>query len=510
MPKKFTVLGIDGGTFTLIRPLMERGLMPNLKSMTEKGVWAHLKSTIPNHTAAAWSSFATGRNPGSHGVFEWVRHSPGRTEIEIVDSRNIKATTFYELLEENGYTCCLINLPLSFPPRINGPVIGSVITRGEFVHPVSLKSEIDFNEYKRSPTNKNLIFSPTENLIDIIERKMKIAKILFKRDFDFFFMLFSESDTVQHLFFDKMLDAIKKGKFSKYFKVFQKIDECIGWFMEQNSRRNTMIISDHGFKYYPKVFYINYWLKKNDMVKESRERNIRMFWGGDNPVVNLANRHPGLRRALLRTYQLTEYLNPLPKNVLNRMEGHLSEGIDLERSKVFCPSSELGCIYINDHRFKGVVSKEEVEKIRLSVIEDLRNCGYIHKAYPKENYYSGDSLVSAPDILIEKHDYYISRNLVGREIGQCHMNNHDKIGIFFAQGPDIVEEKTFRAPTLYDLAPTLLAYFGVPIPKGIDGRVLETMFKPDVELKIVEQKDKYKRLLVEKDLIKNAIKKINQ
>ena len=65
---KAIILGIDGGTFDLLTPLMEMGLMPNLKKLVAEGSHGILRSTIMPITAPAWSSFATGCEPSKHGV----------------------------------------------------------------------------------------------------------------------------------------------------------------------------------------------------------------------------------------------------------------------------------------------------------------------------------------------------------------------------------------------------------------------------------------------------------
>jgi predicted AlkP superfamily phosphohydrolase/phosphomutase len=69
---KVLVIGLDGGTFTLLQPWMDEGKLPNLKMIQEEGVSGELESTIPPITPPAWSSFMTGNNPGKHGVFHFV------------------------------------------------------------------------------------------------------------------------------------------------------------------------------------------------------------------------------------------------------------------------------------------------------------------------------------------------------------------------------------------------------------------------------------------------------
>ena len=72
MSNKVLIVGIDGGTFTIIKPLVEQGKLPAIKKLMESGTHGILRSTAPAITAAAWSTFMTGKNPGKHGLFHFI------------------------------------------------------------------------------------------------------------------------------------------------------------------------------------------------------------------------------------------------------------------------------------------------------------------------------------------------------------------------------------------------------------------------------------------------------
>jgi arylsulfatase A-like enzyme len=55
-------------------------------------------------------------------------------------------------------------------------------------------------------------------------------------------------------------------------------------------------------------------------------------------------------------------------------------------------------------------------------------------------------------------------------------------GIFLAHGPDIRGGDGARhVVSMYDIAPTVLAYFGAPVPEDFRGSVLQAMFKPRLD-----------------------------
>jgi len=49
-------------------------------------------------------------------------------------------------------------------------------------------------------------------------------------------------------------------------------------------------------------------------------------------------------------------------------------------------------------------------------------------------------------------------------------------------GSDIETGRKINGAEIIDIAPTILHIFGVPIPRGVDGRVLKEIFKKDSEV----------------------------
>src|SRR4030042_5265280 len=75
--RKVLVVGMDGATLDLIEPWANDGILPTLKRLMDEGVRGPLRSTIPPITGPAWTSFATGTNPGKHGLYDFLGRQPG-------------------------------------------------------------------------------------------------------------------------------------------------------------------------------------------------------------------------------------------------------------------------------------------------------------------------------------------------------------------------------------------------------------------------------------------------
>ena len=90
------ILGLDGATFTVLEPFMQSGLMPNLAKLTQGGVRADLRSTMPPLTPPAWTTLMTGKRPGHHGVFDFFqKEAPGSEYYRLSTSNDIKTPTIW-------------------------------------------------------------------------------------------------------------------------------------------------------------------------------------------------------------------------------------------------------------------------------------------------------------------------------------------------------------------------------------------------------------------------------
>jgi predicted AlkP superfamily phosphohydrolase/phosphomutase len=64
MKTKLAILGIDGATFDIIRPMIAEGELPYIARVLAEGGSSDLESTSPPITPPAWTSMMTGVNPG--------------------------------------------------------------------------------------------------------------------------------------------------------------------------------------------------------------------------------------------------------------------------------------------------------------------------------------------------------------------------------------------------------------------------------------------------------------
>ena len=121
---------------------MERGELPSFARLRREGHYSRLATTYPAQTPVAWSSFATGTNPGGHGIFDFVSRDPatyfpdfGLTRFERPKNmfspprvRNQRGgVPFWQVLNAAGVPAVVLRCPCTFPPDdVKGAMLSGV------------------------------------------------------------------------------------------------------------------------------------------------------------------------------------------------------------------------------------------------------------------------------------------------------------------------------------------------------------------------------------------------
>ncbi len=72
---RVVVLGMDGMDAAMAAEYMDAGLLPNFAKLREQGTFAELMPGNPAQSPVSWATLNTGKNPGKHGIFDFVRVS---------------------------------------------------------------------------------------------------------------------------------------------------------------------------------------------------------------------------------------------------------------------------------------------------------------------------------------------------------------------------------------------------------------------------------------------------
>ena len=67
------LIGLDGGDWKVLDPMIERGELPAFERLVRNGVSARLKTVIPTSSPLLWTSIASGKSVAKHGIHDHTR-----------------------------------------------------------------------------------------------------------------------------------------------------------------------------------------------------------------------------------------------------------------------------------------------------------------------------------------------------------------------------------------------------------------------------------------------------
>jgi predicted AlkP superfamily phosphohydrolase/phosphomutase len=529
---KVVIIGLDAATWTLIRPWMAEGGMPNLAKLMKAGVSGTLQSVLPPITPPAWTSFMTGKNPGKHGVFHFVEAEWNGYAMKYANGGSRRSPTVWKLLNAAGFSVGTMNIPFTYPPEsLDGFQISGLDTpsaNSRFVYPPALKRELFEQVGKINHDIRFLGFMSTdERRAQVLAEMEKIDQqwaaialyLLEHHPQDVMMFVFMSIDTVQHYFWQYMdrnhflYDPKAEPRFGNAVRqVYERLDAVTGRIIEKLSDDTTvLVVSDHGGgPVVDRTVFLNRYLSQLGLLHYNkngsggrkgrfglRSIGLKILRGGysflrkslsSQQKSRLAEMFPGLRVKAELAY--TSFVN-----------------IDWGRTKAYC-SEVLAAppsIWINLKGVKpaGIVEPAEYEELTDFIIEKLgelkdprtgkpiiarvyRRDEIFHGPFSGEgadlilDWWSEDSLFSTepsfhknrgkPPVMIREH-----RPSKDSEWGGTHRPN----GILIGRGPALKTAADIENARLIDLAPTLLYLLGVPVPEDMDGKVLTSAFRSD-------------------------------
>ncbi len=73
---KVLILGFDGMDPFITEKLISEGKLPNIEKLIKQGDFKKMLSSHPAQSPVAWSNFITGKDPGGHGIFDFIHRDP--------------------------------------------------------------------------------------------------------------------------------------------------------------------------------------------------------------------------------------------------------------------------------------------------------------------------------------------------------------------------------------------------------------------------------------------------
>jgi predicted AlkP superfamily phosphohydrolase/phosphomutase len=247
------------------------------------------------------------------------------------------------------------------------------------------------------------------------------------------FFYFSSSDLQSHIFWRNSRDHVKD--------LYQTLDKVIGEVVDRyGSQATILVMSDHGFANFGRQFHLNSWLRDLGYLQPAGCTSIMrdVDW------------------SVTTAYGLG--INGLYLNLKGR-----------ERDGIIEPGDKAN-------------EKLDELKERLEEITDDNGERVIRSVHRADRIYSGSATALAPDLIVGYcRGYRASWGTCLGELvnfGEHYLSNHDSAwsadhcadalevpGVLFSNRPIRAQ-----SPSLIDLAPSILAEFGLAAPSAMRGK----------------------------------------
>jgi predicted AlkP superfamily phosphohydrolase/phosphomutase len=513
--RRTIVIGLDGATFDLLDPLMQRGLLPNLKGLVDRGVRGRLRTVIPPGTGPAWSSIVTGLDPSNHGIFDLIVRAVGSYNLGFLNSESLRAPTVWDVVGVFGGRVLVLNVPMTYPPhKVNGYLVSGLLTPAgsdRSTYPPDLLGTLKGLEpgYKIVPTQA---FSPgrVEAFMDELERvfdsKARVLKYLLKQaDWQFVMQVFNETDFLQHALWYVLDPQHPRHSADLYRRYagriegfYRKADALIGEIVETAGKEaSVMVISDHGHGPLHEFIHTNNLFIEKGLMKVKADLRSRLkyalFRMGFTPLgVYRAGNALGLARLRMGLRWTSKGYR-----MLARLFFSFSD-IDWKRTAAYAISGGVyGAVFVNlkGREPEGAVDPADYEATRrrlAEVLMEMRHPGdggrLVKSVLKREDVYRGRFTPEAPDLFFEPRDptvgvfgdFEFSSNRIVEPASEAISAQHRMEGVFMASGPDLKPGTDAQGLRVIDVAPTLLHLMELPVPEGLDGRVVEDVLTDEV------------------------------
>lgn len=485
MTTRTLFIGMDGATFTVLDDLtVDKGdgpVMPFLARILAKGSRANLHSTPNPLTPPAWVSLMTGRSPGNHGVFDFIRAEERGEEVffTLYDARDCRVETIWSIASKRGMRVAALNFPFTAPPPndLNGYMVPGFVPWRHLRRnsaPPELYERLkaipdfdpkelawDFEQEKRALDN--LSQDDREDWIRYhLPREkqwFRIADYLLREEApDLMAVMFDGIDKLQHQAWPFIDPAQQKNGFNAYHEKMRSL--CLDYFRQLDGfvehlvtaagpEVQLFIASDHGFTATTEIVRINAYLHEKGYLKWRK----------------VPETEAGRRR-----------------------EDSMFAYLDWENTVAYCrtPSSNGICIRVARNPGDSGIDPNDYERVRTNLIRDLEalkdpSTGerIITGIHTREEVFPGAAMCDAPDLLLQLRDFgfvSIKNKLPVVEPRPEIAGTHHPDGILIGYGPGIRQGAQLQTRKITDVGATLLYSLGLSVPNDFEGEVPEEMF----------------------------------
>lgn len=489
------ILGLDGATWDVLDPLRRRGAMPNLHALLTRSNSGTLRSTVPPMTAAAWATMQTGCEPTRHGIYDHRYYDPAAGLMRVNHSGRYRVPTLWQLLDAEGRSVVSLNLPGTYPaPRVRGVVVSGMdaphleaaLSGAPADFAGALRREVPRYslkyQWKQVPTTleelKANAGATAEGFLGRAEGGLLADRMV--PDWSALMVQFQNLDPFQHRAW-RYLNVDETGIDDPPWndaaaEVLRGLDRAIGLLIELADRRGAAVlaVSDHGFGPCRGRVHVNRILVDAGLIRLPG-------------VGGRLRRRAGQAADRLRLWG-AKRRDPKARGASFHASVAASYPFDWSRTLAFAPHQDCGAmVYVTrstDPASGLPTTPRQVDEVREQARAALASATHPESGEPlfplivtvAEQTGRDPAELGDPDLIaIPDRRYWVRTKLTPDRSYVADdptlPGTHRPEGIVSLMAPGISEGRSLDG-NLRDVAPTVLALLGLPIPDHIQGRPL--------------------------------------
>lgn len=495
--ERLLILGLDGATWTVLDPMRERGLMPNLDALLARSAHGTLRSCIPPVTTAAWTTMMTGCGPARHGVFDHRYYDVAAGQMRVNNSTRTKVPTVWHSLSQAGRSVISLNLPGTFPPL---DVRGIVVSGMDAPHlDAALSCAPAFGARLRNEVpNYSLRYfwkRAPQSLEELTENARLTAESFLGRaqggllademvpDWSALMVQFQNLDPFQHRVW-RYLNVDETGIDNPAWNaaagdVIRGLDVAIGLLCELADKRGAgvLVVSDHGFGPCLGRVQVNRILLDAGVARLPSSTGLlrrRLRQAADHFRLWGEKRNdPEARSASFDTSVTAQY------------------PFDWNKTLAFAPHQDTAAmVYLNssDRRAGApLATPRQVDEARAMTIAALSAARHPEKGTPlfpqvidtAQTYDIDPAREGYPDLIALPDEAYWVRTKISSSRNWVEPDDnlpgtHRPHGVIALCTDRVTPGRSLQAD-LQDVTPTILKLFGLPIAGHVEGRPLSLL-----------------------------------
>lgn len=455
--RRVLVVGWDGATFDLIDPLLREGRLPNVARLLARGTSAVLESTAVPISSAAWTTIATGKEPGHTGVYSFFQPIDGTYDVRVVSARDVRAAPLWRTLIARGHRVVVWGVPITWPPEpVEGVLVAGMLSPEDQVwtHPPALTET--FRARGLAPdlgvwrTLREL--TPERVAAQLTLKETAVLEVLDDPRWTFGMVVFKELDVLSHRVFDTRTSGTIAGLLDELDRVLGRMLDAAG------EHTDVYLISDHGFTTYHKVFDVDTWLVEAGFA--ARRTGATLGDTAQGPLATARADERGARLGRLDWSKTPVYAD-------------VAEG-NFAALRLNIAGRELSGSLAPEARAATLKALRD----ELARLEFPQGVKVVRRTWTGDELYPGPERERVvPDLVVELEPSWravtsgLGPVFQATEIG---FPEHARDGICIAAGPSMTATRTGASRPrwqLIDLAPTWLHLLGEVVPSGLTGTV---------------------------------------